>query len=114
MLHQLINKIFNPWLSYPDNKPTKRGWYICYIKYGEEDAQEYIMDLYWDEKNKKWKDNRRLDVFSLYDVYGYGEKQCRHKIYKDNLCIRDDVIGFKRLPRKYKYNKRKVLEKWKN
>ena len=59
--------MFNRWKSYPKYKPSKRGWYICSIRYGEEPGQAYVMDLFWDENEEKWKDNRRLDVYYTYE-----------------------------------------------
>ena len=96
--------MFNRWKAYPKHIPKKRGWYICSIRYGEEPRQAYVMDLFWDEKTLRWKDNRRLDVYNTYEVYGYnGETHLNDKrIYKDNVCFRDDVIDFKKLPKIYK------------
>ena len=96
--------MFNMWNPYPRNKPKKRGWYICSIRYGENPCQDYVMDLFWDEKIEQWKDNRRLDVYNTYKVYGYNnETRLEDKrIYKDNVCFRTDVIAFKKLPKIYK------------
>ena len=96
--------MFNMWKPYPKNKPKKRGWYICSIRYGEDPCQAYVMDLFWDEKMEQWKDNRRLDVYNTYKVYGYNnETRLEDKrIYKDNVCFRTDVIAFKKLPKIYK------------
>lgn len=83
----------------------KRGWYICSIRYGEEKGQAYVMDLFWDEEKEIWKDNRRINVFNLYKVLGYGSimDNCIEKrLYYDNLCERTDVIAFKKLPKIYK------------
>ncbi|MBC5667330.1 hypothetical protein H8S00_04930 [Eubacterium sp. BX4] len=96
--------MFNMWKPYPKNNPKKRGWYICSIRYGKDPNQAYVMDLFWDEKMKQWKDNRRLDVYNTYKVYGYNnETRLEDKrIYKDNVCFRTDVIAFKKLPKIYK------------
>lgn len=98
--------MFNFWKSYPKHKPSKRGWYICSIRYGEEPDQAYVMDLFWDEEKEIWKDNRRINVFELYDVMGYDSDPAnpshKHQIYSDNTCIRNDVIAFKKLPKIYK------------
>ena len=90
--------MFNRWKPYPKYKPLKRGWYICSIRYGEEPGQAYVMDLFWDEKEEKWKDNRRLDVYNTYEVYGYNDEThlIDKRMYKDNLCYRNDVIAFKK------------------
>lgn len=71
---------------------------------GEEPGQAYVMDLFWDEKTLRWKDNRRLDVYNTYKVYGYNDETHLNdkRIYKDNVCFRDDVVAFKKLPKIYK------------
>lgn len=89
--------MFNKWKPYPKYKPKDRGWYICSIRYGEEKGQAYVMDLFWDNEKEVWKDNRRINVFQLYDVFG-----CDGQIYQDNTCIRNDVIAFKKLPKIYR------------
>lgn len=97
--------MFNRWKPYPKYKPKKQGWYICSIRYGEEEGQAYVMDLWWNEKLERWQDNRRINVFQLYEVFGYGKKINRNekmRIYYDNTCYRNDVIAFKRLPKIYK------------
>lgn len=100
--------MFNFWKPYPKNKPNKRGWYQCSIlyKYDEENYGAYVMDLFWDEKSEKWKDNRRINVFQMYDVYGWGkdliDNPIKDRIYYDNLCERTDVVAFKKLPNIYK------------
>lgn len=96
--------MFNRWKPYPKYKPLKLGWYICSIRYGEEPGQAYVMDLFWDEKEEKWKDNRRLDVYNTYEVYGYNDEThlMDKRMYKDNLCYRNDVIAFKKIPRIYR------------
>lgn len=100
--------MFNRWKPYPKHKPEERGWYQCSIRYGEEKDQAYVMDLWWDDKKEIWRDNRRLDVFNSYDVYGYGDftdalsRQMKKLLHKDNLCERDDVIAFKKLPKIYR------------
>lgn len=96
--------MFNRWKPYPKNKPNKRGWYICSIRYGEEKEQAYVMDLFWDEEREVWKDNRRQDVYNTYDVFGYNDETGLQdkRMYKDHLCVRDDVIAFKRMPKIYR------------
>ena len=98
--------MFNRWKPYPKHKPKKRGWYICSIRYGEDKGQAYVMDLFWDEVRQVWKDNRRLNVFQEYEVYGYGssiiDTPIKKQLWTDRLCERDDVIAFKRLPKIYR------------
>ena len=97
--------MFNRWKPYPKYKPSKRGWYICSIRYGKEPRQAYVMDWFWDEKTEKWKDNRRLDVYNTYEVYGYNDETrlIDKRMYKDDVCYRNDVIAFKKLPKIYKW-----------
>lgn len=98
--------MFNMWKPYPKHIPKARGWYICSIRYGEEPGQAYVMDLFWDDERKLWKDNRRANVFQTYKVIGWGtdlrDRPCETQIWHDNLCERKDVIAFKRLPKIYK------------
>lgn len=97
MISEVVN-MFNFWKPYPKHKPKERGWYICSIRYGEEKSHAYVMDLFWDEKREVWKDNRRLNVFGMYEVNGYETKNMAY----DNLCFRNDVIAFKKMPKIYK------------
>lgn len=96
--------MFNRWKPYPQNKPEERGWYVCSIRYGEEKEQAYVMDLFWDDGRKLWKDNRRINVFNEYDVLAYNDETGMKdkKMYSDNLCIRNDVIAFKKLSKIYR------------
>ena len=101
----MVKVVYPPrWKAYPKHIPKKRGWYICSIRYGEEPGQAYVMDLFWDENTLRWKDNRRLDVYNTYEVYGYNDETHLNdkRIYKDNVCFRDDVVAFKKLPKIYK------------
>lgn len=98
--------MFNRWKPYPKYKPKEKGWYLCSIRYGEEEGEAYVMDLWWDDKREVWKDNRRLNVYQTYEVYGWGnsiiDTPVKQRIWHDNLCERNDVIAFKRLPKIYK------------
>lgn len=96
--------MFNRWKPYPKYKPKEKGWYVCSIRYGEEKEQAYVMDLFWDDEKELWKDNRRINVFKEYDVFGYNDETGMQdkKMYSDNHCIRNDVIAFKRLPKIYR------------
>lgn len=98
--------MFNRWKPYPKYKPKEKGWYQCSIRYGEEKGEAYVMDLWWDDKREVWKDNRRLNVYQTYEVYGWGgsiiDTPVKQRIWHDNLCERNDVIAFKRLPKIYK------------
>ena len=98
--------MFNRWKPFPKYKPKKRGWYICSSRYGEEPGEAYVMDLFWDEKREVWKDNRRIDVFQSYEVYGWGnnilDQAVKKQLFYDNFCERTDVIAFKRCPKIYR------------
>ena len=98
--------MFNRWKPYPKHKPKEKGWYQCSIRYGEEKGEAYVMDLWWDDKREVWKDNRRLDVYQTYEVYGWGnsiiDTPVKQRIWRDNLCERDNVVAFKKLPKIYK------------
>lgn len=96
--------MFNRWRPYPKHKPKKKGWYQCSIQYGKDPDQAYVMDLYWNDKREMFVDNRRFNVFQLYEVYGYGtfNSNVKTRMYSDSTCFREDVIAFKRLPKLYK------------
>lgn len=92
------------WKRFDKVKPKKSGWYLCTIDTG---SQRYTMDLYWDAKHERFKDNRRLNVFQLYEVYGYGYASDNpdpylERMYKDNLCDRtDEVVAWRNCPKAY-------------
>lgn len=98
--------MFNRWKPFPKYEPKDKGWYICSIRYGEEPSQAYVMELWWDDIRQVWKDNRRLNVFQEYEVYGYGSDIIggiiKKQLYHDNLCERNDVIAFKKVPKIYR------------
>lgn len=90
--------MFNKWKPFPKCTPKKEGMYLCTIKYGDEEHQTYVIDLWWDPLLKIWKDKRRLVIFSEYDVFDYAGKL----LHYDSLCERDNVIAFMNLPKVYK------------
>lgn len=91
--------MFNRWKEYPKNKPNKKGWYQCSIRYGEDYDQAYVMDLYYYPDIDEWHDNRRKTVFEEYDVLDYHGNKLQNI---DRLCIRTDVIAFRNMPKIYK------------
>lgn len=103
-----IRKLLNLWIDYPKHKPNKRGWYECSVYYGYEVGQSYVMDLFWDDKNERWCDNRRLNVYQNYKVFGYNKDTGNEdkRMSFDSLCYRDDVVAFKRMSKLY--NRRKI------
>jgi len=96
--------MFNFWKPFPKYKPKKSGWYQCSIRYGEDPDQAYVMDLYWYRYKEQWRDNRRLTIFEDYDVYTKEGKLllCNDIISTHTLCVRKDVIAFKKLPKIYR------------
>lgn len=83
------------WVSYPKSKPKKSGEYLCIIKYGIHRFNRCVMLLHYDNKKDIWKDWRRQNVFTMYDVQTpWGEK-----LYSDYACIRDDVIFWRSVPK---------------
>lgn len=96
--------LFNFWKPFPKHKPKKNGWYICSIRYGDEPDQAYVMDLYWYGEVQQWRDNRALNVFTDYYVYDEnGIRISREDILsRKSLCVRTDVIAFKKVPKKYR------------
>ena len=104
------------WRRFDKHKPPHDGWYQCTVAFpsnsidGKEDVQSYVMDLYWYEEHNKWMDNRRQDIFSTYEVYGYGNGNKKKRLYSNNLCDRTSgVIAWRPLPKPFK-----ITEKIKN
>ena len=84
------------WKRFNKKKPKKDGWYICTVEV--ENQQRYVMDLYWHSKSQQFRDNRRQNVFDVYDVLNYASK----KLYTENLCNRtNDVIAWRKQPKAY-------------
>lgn len=96
----------NRWNEYPKKKPAKDGWYQCSVRYGNEPGEAYVMDLFYYADKDIWRDNRRQGVFNIYEVYrpckGPDGNAAMERIYHDHLCIRDDVIAWKNLPKIYR------------
>ena len=83
------------WIPYPKSKPKKSGEYLCIIKYGKHRFNRCVMLLYYDHKKDIWKDCKRQNVFTFYDVFSHwGER-----LYTDYACIRDDVIFWRSVPK---------------
>lgn len=85
------------WIPFPENIPSYRGWYSCTIRYGTNQKQTYVMDLFWDDELNEWHDNRRMDVFNTYSVYNLKNEL----LHDDYYCKREDVIAFKPMPDVY-------------
>lgn len=101
------------WNEYPKKKPKKNDWYQCTVKFLVDEEknlyESYVMDLYYDVKNDKWKDDRRQDVFDIYEVYGNCEGpngiEALERLYTDDCCVRDYVIAWKLLSKPYEGGK---------
>lgn len=98
------------WRRFDDkHKPLINGWYHCTIAYdsGDNEVASYVMDLYWYGEHAKWIDNRRQDIFSTYEVYGYGNGNKKKRIYSNNLCDRTaDVVAWRPLPKPFKISEK--------
>ena len=109
------------WKRFDKHKPKKKGWYYCTIEFylTETIKQTYTMDLYWYPESQSFKDNRRENVFTLYDVHGYDIRRrnelnlydvCgfdigneKERLHTDILCDRtDEVIAWRKCPKPYK------------
>lgn len=70
-------------------------------------AERYVMDLYWYNETQRFKDNRRQNVYSTYEVLNYKNE----KMHTDHLCDRtENVIAWKNIPKTYM--KGFVKEEW--
>lgn len=100
--------IFNPWRPYPMWLPKKDGWYRCTIETFDADIERKVMDLYFDISAESWKDNRRQQVFDGYKVYKSGREAMEYnRMYSDSLCVRNDVVAWKKIERPCRWFKRK-------
>lgn len=88
------------WIPVTKRSPEKNDWYQCTVIL---DNLSLTMDLYY--RNGKWLDNRRIDMFNLYDIYGYGNTNERHKLSYQEFSEFDwteNVIAWMPLPQPYK------------
>lgn len=94
------------WNNFNKKKPTKSGWYLCTVDAAN--GMTYVMDLYWNAARERFIDNRRLNVFQSYEVYGYGDgtvtdesgMPCLVRLYKDDICDRtEDVLAWRNQPK---------------
>ena len=84
------------WKRFDRKKPKKNGWYTCTVEVPNQ--QRYVMDLFWYNQTQQFRDNRRQDVYDVYEVYNYDGK----KMHADKLCNRtNNVIAWKKRPRVY-------------
>jgi len=73
------------WIPCSKRLPEDNGWYHCTA---DLDDLLLTVDLYY--KNGKWLDNRRINMFDCYDIYGYGNTTEKHKLSYQELISEFD------------------------
>lgn len=100
--HRLVLDLLEQteWIPVSENPPEENGWYQCTVIIN---ALPCIMELFY--KNGKWLDNRRIDMFNVYDIYGYGCTKEKHKLSYQELISEFDwtenVTAWMPLPEPY-------------
>lgn len=88
------------WIPVSERSPEDNGWYQCTVIL---DNLSLTMDLFY--KNGKWLDNRRISMYNIYDIYGYGNTTEKHKLSYQELISEFDwtknVIAWMLLPKPY-------------
>lgn len=98
-------RLINLWRKYPKRKPKKEGWYQCTVKHGFGIDKPRVMDLYFHDGY--WTDRRRKQVFEGYKVYKPTRASIEdNRVWGDELCDRDDVIAWRKLPNIYNFGRR--------
>lgn len=89
------------WIPVSEKLPKENGWYQCTVILND---LPLVMELFY--KNDKWLDNRRINMFDTYDIYGYGNTKEKHKLSYQELISEfewtENVISWKTLPEPYK------------
>lgn len=89
------------WIPCSLRLPEYNGWYHCTA---DLDDLLLTVDLYY--KNGYWLDNRRINMFDCYDIYGYGNSTAKHKLSYQELISEFDwtanVVAWMPLPEPYK------------
>lgn len=89
------------WIPVSERLPEENEWYQCTVILND---LPRTMELFY--KNGKWLDNRRIDMFNTYDIFGYGNTEERHKLSYQELISEFEwsqhVIAWKPLPQPYK------------
>lgn len=89
------------WIPVSERLPKENGWYQCTLML---DDLPLTMELFY--KNGKWLDNRRINMFNTYDIYGYGNTKEKHKLSYQELISEfnwtENVIAWMPLPEPYK------------
>lgn len=100
--------IFNPWRPYPMWLPKKDGWYRCTVESFENPGERKVMDLYFDARAEIWEDKRRQQLFLGYKVYKPGREALEYnRVHSDRLCVRNDVVAWRRIEKPCRRFKRK-------
>lgn len=97
--------LLNRWRKYPKRRPKSQDHYQCIVRYGffGQFEEPMVIDLYWlyiPDRGYVWVDRRRRSVFRGYKVYLQNRAPLEdNRIFDDNLCERNDVIAWRKLPR---------------
>ena len=98
---RVIGESKTKWIPTSEELPKENGWYQCTVMLGD---LPRTMDLFY--KNGKWLDNRRINMFNTYDIYGYGNTTEKHKLSYQELISEFDwtekVIAWQPLSEPYK------------
>ena len=101
--------LFNFWRYYKWFKPKTEETYLCTLDDGT------VLDLYF-RYDKVWVDIRRQRTIDGYKCYKQGREPMEYnRIYEDSLCIRDNVIAWKFMPKPFRVHKKKEkygTDKW--
>jgi hypothetical protein len=82
---------YERWVPVSEDLPRNNDWYHCTV---------VVNDLPWTAefyyKNGKWLDNRRIDMFHTFDIYGYDPdtKEKTHKLSYQELASEFDWTGY--------------------
>lgn len=100
--------IFNFWRPCRFFRPRKDGWYLCTTEHGGGLNRPRVLLLYFHVWNKTWVDDRRQSVFDGYKVYESGRAPIdENRVFGDRECERIDILAWKKLPRRYRFGRRK-------
>lgn len=90
----------NDWIPVSERLPEDNGWYQCTVILND---LPRTMELFY--KNGKWLDNRRINMFDTYDIFGYGNTKEKHKLSYQELISEFEwsqvVIAWKPLSQPY-------------
>lgn len=89
------------WIPVTKRLPACDGWYQCTAKATE--TQLLVVDMYF--RDGKWLDNRRINMFEVYQIYGYGKSGQFHRMTRDEFDEfdwTDAVTAWRELPEPYR------------